>query len=241
MKIPILVGLLACLAACAPDTTPTAQAPQTSTTPAPPVATAEPKLPAIKGTTLKPVDEGPSDSSFAAFRKDLLDAVQQRDAKRLIAALDPDIRTSFGGGGRIAGFREQWSPDNKDSAVWAELETILTNGGTFLKGGTTPSFWAPYVYSAWPDGFDAFEYGAVMGENIPLRESPANDGKTLGLLSYNIVKLTREEKSGFLRVQTEDGRSGWVGSAQVRSPIGYRAGFIKSSEGWKMNALVAGD
>jgi hypothetical protein len=252
MKSLFFLALAFSLSACAaPDAQEHAQQPpaaQPSDTAAPDSAEPAPNEPApdstaprITGPTLKPVDEGSTDPSLAAYRAGLLEAVRQRDAAKLIAALDPNIRTSFGGDGKIEGFRKQWSPEKKDSPVWAELETILTNGGTFLKDSSKSAFWAPYVYSAWPDGFDAFEHGAVMGENIPLRDSASDTAKTIGLLSHNIVKLSREETSGFTRVETLDGQSGWVRSNQVRSPIGYRAGFNKQPSGWKMTGLVAGD
>ena len=251
MKSFFFLALALSLSGCAaPDTQEPAQPPaaqpstaaaQDSAAPVPSEPAQDSTAPRITGHTLKPVDEGSTDPSFAAYRKSLLEAVRQRDAEKLIAALDPNIRTSFGGDGKIDGFRKQWSPEKKDSPVWSELETILTNGGTFIKDSNQTAFWAPYVYSAWPDGFDAFEHGAVMGENIPLRDSPGDTAKTIGLLSHNIVKLSREEKTGFTRVETTDGRSGWVRSSQVRSPIAYRAGFNKTASGWKMTGLVAGD
>jgi hypothetical protein len=252
MKCLLFLAFALSLSACAaPEPQESAQQPpaappsdttaQDSAPPVPSEPAPDATAPRIAGQTLRPVDEGATDPSFAAYRASLLEAVRQRDTEKLIAALDPNIRTSFGGDGKIEGFRKQWSPEKKDSPVWAELETILTNGGTFLKDSKKTAFWAPYVYSAWPDGIDAFEYGAVMGENIPLRDSPSDTAKTIGLLSHNIVKLSREEKSGFTRVEATDGQPGWVRRNQVRSPIGYRAGFNKLPSGWKMTGLVAGD
>ncbi|HEY0140674.1 MAG TPA: hypothetical protein VGF48_07250 [Thermoanaerobaculia bacterium] len=42
-------------------------------------------------------------------------------------------------------------------------------------------------------------------------------------------------------VRTLGGKEGWVRTSDVRTPIGYRAGFSKRYGAWKMDALVAGD
>lgn len=187
-----------------------------------------------------PVDEGAKDASFAAFRTGLLDIGRKRDAAAFMKIVNPKIRTSFGPGGGSGDFRKSWKPEDPQSPLWEEMEHILTHGGTFNKVSEQLQFWAPYVYSAWGDnGPDAFQFFAVIDENVPLRESKDASSKSIATLSYDIVKR-EEEQQPWTRVTTADNRTGWVESKHLRSPIGYRAGFTKRSGQWKMDALVSG-
>lgn len=204
---------------------------ETTTTAAP-----EPAAPAVNGPKLQPVDEATSDPSLVAFRDELLAAVRSRNADAVIALADPKIRTSFGGGGGAEDLRQSL----QKAGMWEDLEQLLTQGGKFVGEGDGRSFWAPYVYSAWPEQHDAFEFLAVIGENVPLRESADANSRAIATLSHDIVE--REEKKGdWQQVKTADGQTGWVEARSVRSPVGYRAGFMKSGGKWLMNALVAGD
>ena len=66
----------------------------------------------------------------------------------------------------------------------------------------------------------------------------------IAMLSYDIVtraKAPEAPRKDFTEVQTADGKRGWVPSPSLRSHIGYRAGFTRSGDKWKMDALVAGD
>ena len=207
-------------------------------TPAP----AAPAAPPVQGRKLQPVDEASQDPSFAAFRAQLLDIVKRRDRDALLPLLDPKIRTNFGGGGGTKDFIREWKLDSPDSKLWSELETILTHGGAFSRGEGSPSFWAPYVYSSVPDSVDAFESLIVLGTSVPLYESPSTGSKVIATLDHDILtRATGGQQEGWAKVKTDDGRAGWVEAREVRSPIGYRAGFAKVGGAWKMNALVAGD
>jgi len=214
--------------------TSTETSPETSVAPTPAPAPATPAAPAVNGPKLPFVDEGPNDPSFAAYREQLLAAVRARDAKAVAALADPKIRTSFGGGGGSADL-EKMLP-----GIWDDLEQLLLLGGTFREG----SFWAPYVYSAFPDAHDAFETLAVVADDVPLRASADANAPVLATLSRDLVTRASQpsaEKTPWQQVKTADGKTGFVESKFVRSPVGYRAGFLKTSQGWRMNALVAGD
>lgn len=212
------------------ETTATSETALTATT-----ATAT-SPPPVNGPKLLPVDVATSDPSLAAFRDELLAAVRKRDAGAVVALSDPKIRTSFGGGGGSADLRKAL----QQPGVWEDLEQLLTQGGQFVGEGEQRSFWAPYVYSAWPDAHDAFQFLAVTGEDIPLHQSADANSPVIATLSHDIVE--RKEKQGdWQQVKTADGHTGWVEARSVRSPVGYRAGFLKIAGQWKMNALVAGD
>lgn len=227
--------------------------PPSATTAEPAVSTAEtvtiPKatepppdidvIPATRGQKLRPVDEGKDDASFAAFRERILAAVRKHDAAAVIAASDPAIRTSFGGGGGAKDLQRLLERPE----IWSELETILSLGGKFAGEGADRTFWAPYVYSAWPDGQDAFTALAVISDDTALRELAEGSSRVRATLSYDIVERLGQPVAGakWISVKTADGRTGFVDASTVRSPIAYRAGFVRRGGPWKMNALVAGD
>jgi hypothetical protein len=226
--------------------TATASGPATGTAAPPPSgSTSAPSSqpPEAKGPKLLPVDEAQQDPSFVAFRDSLLAAVRRHDTKALLAALDPKIRTSFGAGGGIEGFRRQWKPEAADSKIWNVLEDVLSHGGTFGKDGAATTFWAPYWYSAYPEDQDAFETYAVIGSNVAMRERPDAGAPVVATLDHDIVRVVpSKEHAGWRQFTTFDGRKGWLAERDVRSPIGYRAGFSKDKSGrWTMNALVSGD
>lgn len=214
--------------ACAPE--PPAPPPTTATTAttAPPPAApprAEVKCAAAPGV-LCPADEGPNDASFEAYRDKLIAAVEKKDRAALDALVDPHVRTSFGGDGGTG------------NVQWGELAQILPLGGTFQSAS---SFWAPYVYSTWPDEVDAFTHVAAVRPGVALREQPSASARSVRTLDWSILELLDSKPGEWRHVKTADGATGWVESKDVRSPIGYRAGFNKTEKGWTMTALVAGD
>jgi hypothetical protein len=202
--------------------------------------TTAPAAPKVTGPKLLPVDEAASDPSLVAFRNELLAAVRRRDAGAVVGMADPKIRTSFGAGGGAEDFRRAL----EQPGTWEDLEQLLTQGGKFVGEGADRSFWAPYVYSAWPEEKDAFQFLAIIGDNVPLHESAEAASPVIATLAHDIVGREgqpRRNGGAWQHVKTADGQTGWVEMRSVRSPIGYRAGFVKSGGKWKLNALVSGD
>ncbi len=248
LLILLLILPFACRETPSPESQAVATASETSATEtsvtettATQTTTTAPAAPAVKGPKLMPIDEATSDPTLVAFRNELLAAVRRRDADAVVALADPKIRTSFGGGGGAADFRRSLT----QPGVWEDFERLLTQGGSFRGEGTQRSFWAPYVYSAWPDSHDAFASLAITGENVPLLESADKNSRVIATLSYDIVQRAGDigrDIGEWHNVQTADGHTGWVAARFARSPVGYRAGFLKNKDGkWQINALVAGD
>lgn len=188
--------------------------------------------------TLCPTDEGANDATFAEYRKRLMAAVEQKNWIALTPLLARDFRVNFGDGGGIEAFREQWKPDSPDSKLWAELREILEHGGSFAGEDPNRVFWAPYVYSRWPEDIDAFEHVAVLRADVPLRSAAADDAPVVRTLDWSIVRLAEPATGDQPWRHVSDG---WISAKDVRSPIDYRAAFGKVNGEWKMIALVAGD
>ncbi|MBX7055212.1 MAG: SH3 domain-containing protein [Pyrinomonadaceae bacterium] len=195
---------------------------------------------------LKPVDEGPDDASFVAFRARALRAVEQKDAAFIKSIVDKDIRVDFGGGFGIKDFLKHWSGLSPKSEFWPQFEFTLKNGGEYakMKNRGPKQFWAPYIYASFPEDLDGTVYSAVTGENVRLRAKPNASSAVIGQLSYNIVKTFFDESNPdpqWIEIETLAGKRGWVSAQYVRSPIGYRACFEKIGGKWTLTIFVAGD
>jgi hypothetical protein len=256
MKFVIAVVILL-IAACRTETpvTETATSETTATSPAVATATTSTEtaisttsltaapaptgIEPVAGPKLTPVDQASADPELVLYRSKLLEASKNRDAKAFVALLDPKIRTSFGGDGGHAAFEKLLATPG----MWKTVDDVLSRGGAFVGDPASRSFWAPYVYSNWPDRQDAFSHVVVIAEEVPLRKTPDASSEVVALLSHDIVERPSVPvpNAEWVQVKTADGRSGFVDAKAVMSPVGYRAGFAKQNGKWVMNAFVAGD
>jgi hypothetical protein len=192
---------------------------------------------APRSVRLLPVDQAATQPDFFTFRARLQAAVARRDEAAVLAAVDPGIRTSFGDDEGVATLRAKLR--DPQSTIWADLGAALALGGRFQ---SPDSFVAPYVFAAWPDGLDSFECAAVVGDRVRVRASAATGSAVVGSASYEIVQvLPAREPSAATQVRLPNGRSGFIASTYVRSPIDYRAIFQKTGGQWRLRAFVAGD
>lgn len=196
--------------------------------------------PAQQPSALLPVDEAAQRPAFFAFRARLQQAIARRDAQAILDAVHPHVRTSFGDGGGLDDFRRQWRPDAPDSPLWSTLGTVLALGGSFADDG---SFRAPYVFSRWPEGVDAFEYMAVVGGSVRVRERPGLDAPVVGSVSFGIVRVeaTDDREAPWRAVRLAGGRRGFMSTKYLRSPVDYRAIFNETEGRWRLTAFIAGD
>lgn len=186
-----------------------------------------------------PVDEGPRDAVFAAFRDSLLRIVGRRDTTALFAVIAPDIKSSLGGDEGIPDLREQWRLSAPDTELWAVLEDVLRHGGRFA---SREAFYAPYTFQALPDSLDAFGYLVVRDSAVVVRERPDTASAVLAILSYDIVRAGPDwDGSAWRAIALGDGRVGYVEESRIRSAIDYRAGFERRQGRWWLVVLVAGD
>lgn len=197
--------------------------------------------------TLLPVDEAAADPSFVLFRARLLEASQARDTSFVLSVLDSNAKLSFGGDDGVEGFRRLWlaepRPEGKD--VWAVLTRTVALGSTYEANSAagTARVIAPYVFGAWPDALDAFEHVAVVGENVNVRAAPDTTAEVLTALTFSLVPTLYDASvpEGWRAVTLADGRTGYVAARYLRSPIGYRMGFVKEDGRWRITFFVAGD
>jgi len=198
---------------------------------------------------LLPVDEAAKDPSFFAFRQKLVEAARKHDLDFVLSTLDPNIVNSFGGSEGVEGFKAIWELDKPQTKLWDTLTLALTLGGSLNVSEQETSFWAPYVFSRWPNDVDSFEFGAILATSVRVRSRPSLDAPVIATLSYDIVKFADQSwvpageagPDAWVKIITPAGREGFVSSRYVRSPIDYRIGFIKKNDKWVIKTFVAGD
>jgi hypothetical protein len=197
---------------------------------------------------LPPVDEAINDATWLRFKSHLLDALSKRDQKFVLGIVDARIRNISEKNG-IAEFRKLWDLQSAGSALWIELQKVLSLGGVFVRRARAPTeFCAPYVYYKWPDNAPAEADGAVIAREALLKAEPSIAAQTLQTLSYDMVKVldwevsdaAQDSKQAWVKLQTRAG-VGYLPEEQVRSPLEYRACFVKSGRGWRMTGLEVGE
>lgn len=237
----LLVTMLACGAPERADDTPADGTRPGAATAVDSVASLAPppKDSAITVGQAFPIDEADADPGFLAFRTLLLEAVRARDSAFVLRILDPDIKLSFGGEQGVADFRTTWRPDSAGSELWPLLEDLLTHGGRFVGDST---FYAPYTFNALPDSLDAFTHAIAADSAVPVRAAPQDGAAVVARLRYHIVRVDRYYEPGeWVPLPLVSGDTGYVAARDLRSPVGYRAGFAKRGGRWYLVFLLAGD
>ena len=188
---------------------------------------------------VKPVDEGATDPDFFLFRARVQAALAAHDTAEIMRIVDPGILNSFGGNGGRDEFREHWRLGNPEtSQLWGVLGFVLALGGRFLEDSV---FYAPYLFHGVSgDGFEAL---AVLGSNVTLHAGPGSAFGVMDTLSFEEVTKWREKSTtgAWEPIKTSKGKTGWAPQRHLRSPIDYRAGFVRRQGRWWLRALVAGD
>lgn len=187
-----------------------------------------------------PQDAATLDPEFAHFRSELLLAAKQRDVEKLLALCSEHIHLDFGGGaGREEFGRRLAEPETE---LWADLIDVLEHG-SLLKDG---QYFAPYWFAMPVEGdYDPFTTAFVPAWEAPVFKGPSAQSPRVGAVSYGFVALREPfvlwQAGAFQGVTMADGRDGFMRTDSLRSVVGYRAGFEREADGWRMTFFIAGD
>lgn len=197
----------------------------------------------IAGTSpqaLPPVDRCASDRSFVEFRERLRAAIAVRDGGHLLSVVADDIRISFGDTGGRDDFIRTWGLERPaESRLWDELGEALRLGCAPAEDG---SVWAPSLGAQLSEEDDPFSVVVAVQPGAVLRAAPDANSAALAPLAWDVLTVGSDDGADeWLPVTMRDGRSGFVHSSDVRSPLDYRAGFEKRGGSWRLITFVAGD
>jgi hypothetical protein len=206
---------------------------------------------------VEPINESRTNPSLKVFLEQLSEIIANKDVEQLLEVVDNSIAYSLGeeeGKASFAAYWELQSADSDESALWDILANIIKKGGKINDRGV---YIAPYTFAAFPDAavYDPFTFYVVEGKKVNVRSEPNLKSKVVFQLNYDVVKELTYDKpeidrsmtlngntDDWQKIQTADGKEGYVWGHFLASPLDFRAGFGKiRDEGWKMIFLVAGD
>ncbi len=197
-----------------------------------------------KPRTLAPVDQSANDPQLVELIAVLVKACDEKDFKPFEAAISPDAIAGFDGSEGVAGFKAAYGIDDPNTTFYADFKAAVTLGGAYLDETT---YGAPYVYAAWPEDIDSFEFTAAIGEKTQLYAKPSEDSRVLADVTHQLLQVIEEAPDasgaapdGWIHV-TANERHGYVKRSETRSPLDYRAVFQKTANRWWLGAFVAGD
>jgi len=191
---------------------------------------------------LLPVDEAAKVPDFFAFRAQLQNAVARHDVQAVLAVVHPHVMMGFGSDQGMAAFVARWQPHEPKTQLWDTMSTVLALGGAFNPDG---SFYAPYTNSRWPLP-DAIGYLAALDSNVPVYAAPHKRSSTVGKLNFEIVAWVDNADTpripvGWTAIQWRAGKTAYVESRRVRSPVDYGITFRKIDGRWTITNFYAGD
>lgn len=180
-----------------------------------------------------------ADPSFQAFLGELDRAIAGKDSGWLLAIVAEDIDVDFGGGAGRAWFAETWALDRPEtSRLWAELAAIRRLGcASDGEGG----YWLPSMFRS--DAFDdVFAAAVAIRPGATVHTAPDPESEVIATLDWDVLSVDIwNYEAPWQQVRLADGRTGFVRSTDIRSPIDYRALFVPHAEGWRLQVFIAGD
>ena len=185
---------------------------------------------------LEPIDEAVRDPELFLLRARILADLAEGDLDAVAAVADSNIKLSFGGDYGAETFRSLL----EDASYRGELATALALGGVF-EGEEI--FTTPYTFDRFPSDVDGYEGLVALGDAVPVYAEPDRGSARIDTLSFDVVLTDRDAGwvTGWNAIELDDGKVGWVESANVRSPIDYRARFSRVEGRWRMTFFLAGD
>lgn len=201
-----------------------------------------------QGIRFAPLDEAAENRDWQKFKQGLLTALEARDRKSLLGAIDPAVDNGPDQKHGLDEFQRRWSVDDEKSPLWRELTKALTLGGAFVKSERGDSrFCAPYVAAKWPTDHDPFGFGAIVVDDVLVKTEPSSGARTLARLGYELVPVddweVADTTAGFpqkwTKIRVRDA-IGFVPEELIRSPIEHMACFARRNGAWRLVAFTAG-
>ncbi len=188
----------------------------------------------LSAQPLKPVDNTDEAPDFPAFRAQMLQAIETRDAQ-FFRERTEGAKLSFG---LDTSLDEMYRLQDPDDPFWLTLERITSLGGSYKPEHEMVYY--PYVYIDFPEELDGFGHLAVAGENVNVRSAPGLAGRVVGTASYEVVKRL-DYGEEWVKVESKNGLAGYIHRDFLYSPIDYRMGLKQKDGRWKVVFFVAGD
>jgi hypothetical protein len=192
---------------------------------------------------LYPVDDTGRDPSFRGYVRKLGSAVEAHDTKQLQKLVGRDV--FVGPESEDKGWEKfvaTWRPDAGDTDLWSALSDLMSLGFIRQNPGL---YLSPYLVWRFPRELVRGAYLVVVRDEVPLRQSPSLKAPAVETLSFDVVRplgspLNGDDLNRWIHVQALDGKSGYLMTHDVMSPLMARAQFARRGGHWLMTALERG-
>lgn len=197
----------------------------------------EPATPLLKTASYPPRDECKDLPGWSEFRSKLEKAVATRDADALAALTDPTVKLDFGSGSGLEEMRLRLR--DKNYKLWDALAALLPLGCAADESRAT----MPWIFARAPDDVDAYSGMLALGAAVPAYAKPDAGTEPVTTLNWAVVNTEQfeEPKTPFALVTLPGGKKAYIETAKLRSIIDYRLLASRTRQGWRIDALVAGD
>jgi hypothetical protein len=174
-----------------------------------------------------------------AFRDALAAAVARRDVEALARLAAPRVKLDFGGGAGRNSLRRHMR-GSEGSVRWRALSRLLPLGCAASHGELT----LPWFFAQDLGDLDPFNVLLATGAKVAVYPRARASVKPVGQLAWQLVKplASFDQTQAFQQVQLVGGAlTGYVATAQLRSPVDYRLTATRTSGNWRITSFIAGD
>jgi hypothetical protein len=200
-----------------------------------------------------------TDKSLEAFRKQLAGIVQRKDRAafaKLVAVKDFFWEGDFGGtfDPKKSGFDNLVKAlrlGDTDERGWRALAAFAaepTTGPTMEHAHAQcapapPDFEdAELATATEATNTDVMDWSYPRARGLDVRNAAAADGVVIDTLGSILVRVLGRDRSGWTRVATPSGKTGYTPPGSLLSPLADRLCFGKDASGWRITGYVgAGD
>lgn len=201
--------------------------------------------------TIEPVDQSYMDVSFSEFISSLKTALSNKDAEFVYDMLDDSIHYSFGGDdpGKID-FRRVWQLDNQNSEFWEAFSSTLNLGIVKCSDNCDYNeFVFPYYQASglFKDLDDAFSVLIITVSDARVYSAPEKNSQVLTTLSYKAISFLEYQDgwfnalNGWFKISWKNNKKAYIKDTDARRLVGFRGGFKKKDNEWKLVYFVEGD
>jgi len=179
------------------------------------------------------------------FVNEVRQTVTQRNIDALVDLTAGDLTTSFGP--NQPALREFVRDEGE--AFWHSLEELVDLGGSFIGSPSEGHYCLPYIYAAFPDDLDAYEYHVVVKPSVDARAEASIESAIIPLPDYAVVRTgfgtpriaKGSEGREWARINLKSNDDAYIKADALRSPLGWRMCIQKRGGNWRITALVSGD
>ncbi|MBX9725239.1 MAG: SH3 domain-containing protein [Candidatus Obscuribacterales bacterium] len=194
---------------------------------------AKPKLSAPTSAQRHIVHDDGEKSSFAEFRRQLIEAVKHHDKAFVDAALSPDIALALGGGKGKQAFYEEWQGLQADSEFWPRIERVLIHGVQL--DAESGEYHAPAV--SFDDSHSELPQAVVWTKQAALRQSPNSESPIVATLYDEQITILEPAEAApmtakWAKVKTSAGKTGYMKAEDFYSAYDEFAVFKRANGKW---------